>query len=263
MVSNRLEFLGNVVSAEQLMMNPDLRVVLYPGPHDINGVEWFELPHVIIDEERYWGIGFSSAAQDFLTGLEGLDISTGCAYSYNNFTDLVFSSNHNNKLTRFYTASSYDRIDFIATDRFKLIWEYGVTGSVGLLREAVKKGCALRVLFQDHLGMWNIHPVHMPIIHLEDDTFKLHTPKDAYPGIMRDSNEMHRFSEYLSSMAHTNEEFASGATKYVHAVANNVGYWSTFYEFAQDGNYKHSPAPGNEIDLQYKSLKIFSESIPA
>ena len=248
-------------TAPDILKNGDLRVVLHPGVHDVNGVEWFELPHIVISGDKFFGISESAASHDFQEGHPEFDLSTPASYAYNNYADIVFNSNALAGLTRIYTAAAYDLIRFVSMPRFEIIWEYG-DADVSPIREAVEQGRALRIALKDEHGIWNVHPVCMPLVWFEEDRFLLDTVKSAYPDSLRNPERIAGITKGLIDFAKVHfPDYASGRNNYGAAAISNAEYWSTFYQVYADGTYKHYAKPVHEIVLSNSALRVYAEKL--
>lgn len=256
----------SAATAKKLLKGHSLRVILHPHPGHMEAqVEGFELRHVIMDGDKFWGITSSAVSLAF-HGNPEFDLTKPGCYAYCNYADMVLNGSHLSGYTRIINAGSYSKIEFIAVPDFELIWESGAKGSVADVRKAVAKGRRLKIAFHDAEGYWNLHPVCMPLVYVDRDNFRLDTEMDAYPEIVRHTDQIGRLAkDFIREAKEKQEDFASGKITHAWGELRNVPYRSAYYFFWDNNRFVHDPSPskndsdGKLITEAYERLLVFAE----
>jgi hypothetical protein len=249
---------------EQMLAGSSLRTVMTPDDdiprnqplHD----EGFDLPHVVISGETFYGITDSSLFTVF--NKPQLPVS----FYYSNQNDIFGSFSPENVFTdkdhllRFHIASKkrYKHHQWIFRNSSSLIWEHTGKKQTGLLRDAIRSSRKLTVGFLDEENVWNIHPVALPQMNRNDDAFVLKTHYTIYPYVFRNPAAM---TDLIQN--NVGKEYFDNKSEYQSHFKLAIHHpFIAFYHLYPDGTYQsfYDLQRGNTKNT-YLNLRIFAEQM--
>lgn len=141
-------------TVNRLLNGESLRVVLVPDPSEPQNVpeitESLELRHILIDGDKFWGITSPVHSSFGVTIVGAHAPDEPCFYAYSNYAGIVVNASPSRQYARVYRARAYREMTFVAAPNYRLVWDSGVDGDVGAVRDAVREGRKLKIALLDH-----------------------------------------------------------------------------------------------------------------
>lgn len=248
-----MTFVPGTVDVSELINGHSLRVVLYPdeslGFYTEATVECFQLPNVVIIGDRFWGSNDCSAASDEHPLPPGCnwDLTRPGSYIYNNFTDLVVNSSYLSGMVRIYKASKYRQIRFVTVADFRLLWDSESDDDPAAIEKEIEQGKRFKFALLDEQDVWNIHPIDLATYLKKSRQFRIDTPKNGYPEILRDPD----FIAGLAAKFAEVDDYTAGI--------NDQPFYLSRYRVTSEGHYQHQIG-GELVTKEYRHLKVFCEA---
>lgn len=216
--------------------------------------ESFYLPNVVITNNVFWGM---SRSVHLSYDKDSFGISHFC---YTNHPDGLFFSyspglNMNGIIT-FMSIQRYKSHKFIVRDNWKLIWdsEWAEKHQNNRLDDWIELGLRFKIAMLDDENIWNIHPVDLPMHHINRGTFNIKTECFDYVSMIRDSEVFNNFIEhhktFLDKKPDSNEEGA---------MSGNCQLFRAYYNLFDSGEYYNFYDIPRGTKQKYKRLKVFCE----
>jgi hypothetical protein len=148
----------------------------------------------------------------------------------------------------------YKSHEFIVKDSWELIWDSHLQESCPFndFQERVQSGTRFKIALLDHEAVWNIHPIDLPMCHMNAEMLVMKTELFPYPEIIRRPEIMRGVikdcQSFFESRNYSNEEGVVG----LHRNSFNA-----FFSVSSDGTYYnyYDIPKGNKHE--YMRLKIF------
>lgn len=216
--------------------------------------EGFHLPHIIITKNIFWGM---SRTVHFFQAEDNRRGVYHFCYT-NDFRDLFFSYNPTSQGAVFMSTKRYKRHQFIMKNEWKLVWDSEWTEKqqnyeIDCL---IEQGSCFKIAMLDSENIWNIHPVDLPMYHINKGSFNLKTEYFEYASVIRDI-------KHVNELVEANKEFFSKKP-----ISNEGGAllcecapFHAFYCLFNNGEYcSFYDAPRGSIQ-KYNRLKVFCEKM--
>lgn len=216
--------------------------------------ESFYLPNVVITNNVFWSM---SRSVHLGHDKDGFGISHFC---YTNHPDGLFFSyspgfNMDGIIT-FMSIKRYKSHKFIVRDNWKLIWdsEWDEKHQNNRLDHWIERGLRFKIAMLDDENIWNIHPVDLPMFHINEGTFNIKTEYFDYASVIRDAKAIDNLTEsyemFFDKKPQSNKDGA---------LSGNCSPFRAFYNLFDNGEYYNFyDIPRGSIK-KYKKLKIFCE----
>ncbi|MFB3924410.1 MAG: hypothetical protein ACE14T_00020 [Syntrophales bacterium] len=227
------------------VMIPDVSIESNRPKH----LECFQLPHIIIKGNLFWGMSRNAHCHHLL----GAFVSPyGSSFIYGNSPDRVFFSF--NLLPEGLTGMPLERYEFhrfVCHRNYELVWDSQSQSSADNVRACTEEGKAIKIAMLDEDNIWNIHPVDLPMFHVETGGFLIKTELFPYPGVLRDERQTRVLLDTFKSA------FRESPGQTIFAVTTEPFY--SFYGLYEDGTYYNSFDIVRNTRKKYRRLRIFAE----
>ncbi len=218
--------------------------------------EGFYLSHIIITGDVFWGMSRTVHLGHY-HGSNSYSISHFC---YTNHPDSLFFSYSpsldGNDIITLMSIKRYKSHKFIAKDNWRLIWdsEWDEKHQDKSLDHWIKQGLRFKTAMLDDEDIWNIHPVDLPMFHINEGTFNIKTELFGYPGILRNSKSFNDFIEpyrtFFDKKPDSDEEGA---------LSGKCPSFRAFYNLFDNGEYYNFYDIPRGTKQKYKRLMVFCE----
>ena len=207
--------------------------------------ESYDLPHVVIKGEHFWGKSFTG----HLFHLLGEAPKSLNAFCYTNSAELLCSYNPKSKLIVLMRTDQYKTLDWRLIRNYRLIWDSDGDRSTESVASEIKAGAKFRIAMLDSEGMWNVHPVGQPMYEKESGRFQLKTVRDGYPMFFR------------------HESLPDGMIEKVQGIDRDViayfhpPIFECFYSVFPDGTYYNFYDIQRNTRQNYERLMVYSDNL--
>ena len=133
--------------------------------------------------------------------------------------------------------------------KHKLIWDSDGDQPADAVAEEIKAGAKFKVAMLDGEGIWNIHPVVMPMFETKSGRFELRTAWDSYPAFFRSKT----FKDDV--LANLDKDDMR------EIISFNTPRFESFYTFFPDGTYYNFYDIPRFTTKIYDRLKVFSDNL--
>lgn len=241
-----------------------LRTSMVPDPaiptNRPEHVESYDLPHVIIDGDRFWGKSETAhlfhthgdAGRNFIPG----DPQSGlAAFCYSNAGGLFFSYTPDQGRLSTIKKSRYKKHAWALCHNYTLVWDSENGEAAKAVGKEIESAAKLKIAVLDGEDIWNVHPVDLPMYEMGADRFQLKTAADMYPKTFRDR-------AYLDLVTgHAKAAMEDAPQGDIETIAHlKVEGFSSFYSVFSDGTYYNFYDIARSTRQKYKRLKVFSDS---
>ena len=161
-----------------------LRTFMVPDAdvtYDSDHIESYELPLVVIDGNHFWGKSVNGHF-NHIPGNKQMEV---IAYCYTNSVEFFCAFNSTDNGVAVMHKDRYKTHEWGLIREFKLIWDSAGDRSAETIAGEIEAGAKFRIAMLDGEGIWNIHPVCLPMFEKESNRFQLRTAWDRYPAFFR------------------------------------------------------------------------------
>lgn len=252
-----IERLINGASLRTLMV-PDDSI---PGNHPEH-VETYDLPHIIIKGDQFWG----NSGTSHLFHSEKGGPSEKISFSYPNMGNCFCSFTPSKNLVMMMSQSRYKKHEWRLRDNYRLVWDSAFDRSTKSILSEIESCSKFKIAMLDSENIWNIHPVDLPMYYHSEEQFELKTVMDEYPLFIRDI-EMVKEGIRLAYPDHYKSYFAFVDSVEGPTISNeeirrlNLGFetpkFPCFYSLRGDGSYYNFFDIQRDTTQNYLRLKVF------
>jgi len=213
--------------------------------------EGFYLPHVIITGDVFWGMSRSVHLMHAL----GKDEVGFLSFCYTNRGDsLFFSYSPGERGSVFMSLKRYKSHKFVVKDKWELIWdsESNEKYQNSRIADCIKQGLCFKIAMLDIEDIWNIHPVDLPMYHINEGRFSIRTEYFDYANIIRQPEAIDTLVEDNKVFFGKKPESNKGGT-----LRGNCRPFRSFYNLFDNGEYYNFYDIPRGTTQKYKKLKIF------
>ena len=162
-----------------------LRTFMVPDPamptNYPEHIESYDLPHVIINGAHFWG----KAEYGHLHHIPG-DAPYGLnAYCYTNAADIFCALHADNGYVALMRKDRYKIHEWKLVRNYKLVWDSDGDQPAEVVAGEIEACAKFRIALLDSEGIWNVHPVDLPMYETDSGRFQLKTVRDGYPMFFR------------------------------------------------------------------------------
>jgi hypothetical protein len=145
---------------------------------------------------------------------------------------------------------------FIVKDNWKLIWdsEWNEKPKNDRLGQWIEQGSRFRIAMLDSENIWNIHPVDLPMLHINEGTFNIKTEHFEYASAVRNTMDIDKLVEANKTFFSTKPESNKDGT-----LSVKCSPFQGFYNLFDNGEYYNFYDIPRGSTQRYKRLKIFCE----
>ena len=223
-------------------MVPDPAVTYHP-----EHMESYDLPHVIINGNHFWG----KSENGHLLHVPGevqMDLNAFC---YTNSVDFFCAHNRKENMVAVMRKDRYKTHEWRLIRNYNLIWDSDGGQTTDAVAEEIESCAKFRIAMLDREGIWNVHPVDLPMYEKESGRFQLKTVWDSYPTFFRHTRR-------LDNLIDKNQEFRRET-----AIPSPPPIFECFYSVFPDGTYYNFYDIPRNTKQTYERLKVFADSIPS
>lgn len=213
-------------------------------------IETYDLPHVIINGDYFWAKS-ENAHLGYTVGQQDWSVSSFC---YTNICPIFCSHMPAFNVACLMSRFRYKTHCWNLKDNYSLIWDSEKDRSAEGIRKAIERCSKFKIAMLDSEGVWNIHPVDLPMYYPGTGSFELKTVMGEYPVIFRYPSETKKlFDEHQ-------EFFARKPLSNVSLRAETQPFY-TFYCLNSDGTYYNFYDIPRNTKQKYKRLKVFVDAV--
>lgn len=213
--------------------------------------EGFYLPHVLIRDDTFWcmtrtvHVSYSKEMVGFVH-FAYTNHRKGFFFSYNPSVSSIF----------FMSIKRYKRHEFIVKDNWKLIWDsvWPENPQGDRIDRLIEQGARFKIALLDDENIWNIHPVDLPMYHINEGSFNLKTENFEYAFIIRNAQEIDELTEANKTFFSTKPESNKDGT-----LKGKCLPFHAFYNVFDNGEYYNLYDIPRGSRQRYKRLRIFCE----
>ena len=212
--------------------------------------EGFYLPHVLITGDVFWGM---SRAVHFLHSEKEFGLVSFC-YT-NRRGGVFFSYTPDVQNIVFMSLKRYKSHRFVLKDRWELIWDSENKNYQNTrIDDCIKQGLSFKVAMLDVENMWNIHPVDLPMYHINERRFSIRTEYFDYASILRQPENIDSFvREHKMFFSKKPESNKDGTLR------GNCPPFRSFYNLFDNSEYYNFYDIPRGSRQRYQRLKVFCE----
>jgi len=226
-----------------------LRTFMVPDPAMPNNypehMESYDLPHVIINGTHFWG----KTEYGHLHHVPGNAPYGLNAFCYTNAAEIFCAIRVDDGLVALMRKDRYKTHEWKLVRNHKLVWDSGGDQPVEAVAREIEAGAKFRIALLDREGIWNVHPVDLPMFEKESGRFQLETSWDRYPTVFRQGS------------------FPEDALATVFKSERDMGTmiepdtFETFYSVFPDGTYYNFYDIQRKTTHGYERLKVYSDIV--
>lgn len=215
--------------------------------------EGFHLPHIIITGDVFWGM---SRAAHLIHDPGSIETGIGYFCYTNHPGGLFLSYNPGLNNVTFMSIKRYKAHTFIVKDNWELIWDSGWNekDQNGSLDHWIKQGLRFKIAMLDGEGVWNIHPVDLPMFHINEGTFNIKTELFDYASILREPETIGSLTEDRRDFFNQKPDSNEGS-----ALSGTCPAFRAYYNLFDNGEYYNFYDIPRGTTQRYKRLKVFCE----
>ncbi|MEY8214517.1 MAG: hypothetical protein RPR97_08545 [Colwellia sp.] len=220
-------------------------------------VESYELPNILYSDGKFWG-KFRSVHSAF--GLPNIEENKIVSYAYNNFANVVCTSEITDRYERYYSRYAYGSLKFITRNKYNKIWESTNNNKNFYdLLNSVRNGLKLKLLIKSTDNYTYIIPIHTAEVYEKEKRFSIYTECDGYPEKLRHFEEILEISDILDSMIVPNRKEHYPIKSFL----KKCSFFLTFFNFEENSLKKQSVSESGNIShikFNYEKVEIWSET---
>ncbi len=226
-----------------------LRTFMVPDPAMPSNypehIESYDLPHVIINGGTFWG---KTEAGHLVHVLGEAPYSGLNAYCYSNMEGVFCAFCLEDGSAALMRKDRYKTHEWNLIGNYKLIWDSKGDQPADVVAGGIEACAKFRIALLDSEGIWNVHPVDLPMYETESGRFQLKTVRDGYPMFFR------------------HQSLPDGMIEKVRGIdrATTINYHPTifecFYSVFPDGTYYNFYDIQRNTTQEYQRLLVFTDT---
>ena len=225
-----------------------LRTFMMPDPaiptNRPEHMESFDLPHVIINGAHFWGKTENSHLHH-VPGDASCDLTAFC---YTNMADVFCMYTPNPGTGALMRRDRYKTHEWKLVRNYKLVWDSGMKQPTEVVAGEIEACAKLRIALLDSEGIWNVHPVDLPLYEKDSGRFQLKTVKDSYPTVFR--NRI--LADDLGAEVRNLDKDS--------AIILDPPVFESFYSVFSDGTYYNFYDIQRNTKKSYERLMVYSDT---
>jgi len=237
---------------EKLLNGASLRTFMIPDssiPSNFpEHIETYDLPHVIINREYFWGKS-ETAHLSYSIGSTEL---RRASFGYTNNGNIFCTYNPDFDRIVLMSKNRYKKHIWLVKENYRLIWDSAEAQSAEVVRNNIGSCSRFKIAMLDSEDIWNIHPVDLPMYYSGEGRFQLKTAMDSYPAFFRYPSETNRILESEHDFFDTKPSDSRSGT-----WGTDAAKFYTFYSLGSDGTYYNIYDVPRNTTQNYKRLKVF------
>ena len=249
---------------KQLLSGASLSVILTPDP-DVQTdfpamVETFDLRHIVLSGEKF--IGKTGHTHAVHHEFKPYDLNFSTSYAYTNYANIVINSSYSDNTCRYYHASRYLDVQFVALDDYESVWDSKADQDIKAAETAIQAGRKIKIGLLDSNDIWNFHPVHMPSFYSGKNFLELFTEQDAMPLFFREPESILNLEKTLVEKFQELEKKSQGQIDRVSLLTPQIdgpAFYSIYYTIRSDGTYLRGRIVNAQEEPEtYQALRIYA-----
>lgn len=154
------------------------------------------------------------------------------------------------------STKRYKRHEYIVKDNWNLIWdsEWNEKPAPYRIDRLIEQGACFKIAMLDDENIWNIHPVDLPMYHINEGTFNIKTEYFEYAFTMRNTQQINELIKANETFFNTKPESNKDGT-----LMGKCLSFHAFYNLFYNGEYYNYYDIPRGIKQRYKRLKVFCE----
>lgn len=254
-MKTNMETLTDKEIIERLLNGDSLRTFMIPDESIPSNypehIESYDLPHIIITMGYFWGKSETSHLSHSLGSSDGGQV----AFCYTNINNIFGSYNPTTFDMRFMNKKRYKKHSWYLKEDYRLIWDSEKDSRTENIKREIERVSKFKIAMLDSEGIWNIHPVDLPMYYTAEGNFGLKTVSDFYPILFRYPSKIEKivnqFSDFFDEKSIDNSK----------ALRLELQRFPTFYSIHSDGTYYNSFDIPRKTIQKYKRLKVFVDNL--
>lgn len=226
-----------------------LRTFMIPDPaipaNSPERTESFDLPHVIINGKTFWG----KSENVHLSHVPGKGSADLTAYCYTNIGGVYCVFAPKTGTSAMMRGDSYKTHEWRLVRNFKLIWDSGKKQSTKIVAEEIEACAKFRIAMLDSEGIWNVHPVDLPMYEKDTGRFQMKTVRDSYPLLFRNRALPDDLDAGVKKLGRDE------------AISLDSPVFESFYSLFSDGTYYNYYDIERNTIKSYERLIVFSDTL--
>ena len=232
-----------------------LRTFMVPDPaipsNHPEHIESFDLSHVIIDGNHFWGKA-NAGHLHYLPGKRQMEL---IAYCYSNSVNFFCAYNPKENMVSVMRKDRYKSHEWRLIRNYKLIWDSDGDRSTETVAWEIEACAKFKIVMLDSEGIWNVHPVDLPMYEKDSGQFQLKTVWDSYPSFFRNTPR-------LDNLIDRNQEFRRVTANSINAKLSFTSpIFECFYSLFPDGTYFNYYDIQRDTKQKYKRLLVYSDNL--
>ncbi len=211
--------------------------------------ESFDLPHIIVKDGYFWGE--SLAGRDL-----GNPVRPQASFCYTNIGNIFCSFTPAFGRGVLMSKKRYRRHEWHIKEDYRLIWDSEKNESPEIIQDEIALCSKMKIAVLDSEGIWNIHPINLPMYYEGEGNFVLNSAGDLYPMFFREPNEtialLQKYSDFFNTRPSDN---STGVREC------EMPPFYSFYVLKSDGTYHNYYDIPRGTPQRYKRLKVFSDNL--
>jgi len=215
--------------------------------------EGFYLPHIVITGDVFWGV---TRAVHLIHDPGSSEAGIGSFCYTNHPGGLFIFYNPGLDGVTFMSIKRYKVHTFIVRDNWELIWdsEWEEKHQHNSLDHWIKQGRRFKIAMLDDEDIWNIHPVDLPMFHIDERIFNIKTELFDYANMLRDPQAMGSLTEEHKAFFNKKPDSNKNGT-----LVGTCPPFRAFYNLFDNGEYYNFYDIPRGTTQRYKRLKVFCE----
>ena len=225
-----------------------LRTFMVPDPAMPNNhpehIESYDLPHVIINGGTFWGKTENGHLAHIL-GEAPMDLN---AYCYSNMEGVFCAFCLEDGSAALMRKDRYKTHEWRLIRNYKLIWDSDGDRSTETIASEIEAYAKFKIAMLDSEGIWNVHPVDLPMYETKSGRFQLKTVRDGYPMFFR-------LESLPDGMIEKVQGIDRASVAYFHPTI-----FECFYSVFSDGTYYNFYDIPRNTRQEYQRLLVFTDT---
>ena len=249
-----------------------LRTFMVPDPsiptNHPEHMESYNLPHVIINGDMFWG----KTENSHLVYHLGKAPFTGQSYCYTNMGGFfcAYSTKEGSTkkgLVGIMRKDRYKTHEWKLVRKHRLVWDSGGDQPAEAVAEDIEAGAKFKIAMLDGEGIWNTHPVDLPMFETKSKRFELRTVWDCYPTFFRSKFYLDEAIAYIDKLEREKLMPILDRGKLIPILEReklmpiDTPMFECFYSVFPDGTYYNFYDIQRKSKHGYERLKVFSDNV--
>lgn len=239
---------------EKLIDGASLRTYMVPDDaipsNSPEHIETYNLPHVVIQGDCFFG----KTETAHVAYEPGQPPHPAMSFCYTNIGHLFCSYTPNSGAGMYMSKMRYKAHRWVLKEDCRLVWDSDTARSTEPIKTAIESCARFKMALLDVEGIWNIHPVDLPMLYPLSMTFELKTVMDVYPQNFRNMEQIAALHQQRRDFFQTRPASSKEGGLYF-----ETGGFPTFYAIQSDGSYRSYYDIARDSTQKYLRLRVFAD----